>query len=116
EGGIRLHWAVLVFTLLLSLLTGLAMGVYPAWQSSRSDLIEGLKESNRALSSSRGQHRFRRSLVAAQVALSMVLLAGAAMLIASFVRLSNQEAGFRSDHVWVGGIGLPTTRYPDTAS
>jgi predicted permease len=116
EGGIRLHWAVLLFTLLLSLLTGLAMGSYPAWQTSRADLIEGLKESNRTMSASRGQHRFRRGLVSAQVALSMVLLAAAAMLISSFVRLSNQETGFRSDHVWAAGISLPTARYPDSAS
>jgi putative ABC transport system permease protein len=107
---------VLVFTLALSLLTGLAMGCYPAWQSSRTDLVEGLKESNRAVSGSRGQHRFRRGLVSAQVALSMVLLAAAAMLIASFVRLSNQTTGFRSDYVWVGGIGLPAERYPDDAT
>src|SRR5437764_2476626 len=116
EGGIKLHWAVLVFTLLLSLLTGLSMGCYPAWQSSRADLIEGLKESNRTMSASRGQHRFRRGLVSAQVALSMVLLAAAAMLASSFVRLSNQETGFRSDHVWAAGIGLPAGRYPDPAS
>jgi predicted permease len=116
ENSISLHWPVLVFTLSLSLLTGLAMGCYPAWQSSRADLVEGLKESIRAVSGTRGQHRFRRGLVAAQVALSMVLLATAAMLASSFVRLSNQETGFRSDHVWAAGIGLPDGRYPDAAS
>jgi putative ABC transport system permease protein len=116
ENGINLHWPVLIFTLALSLLTGLAMGCYPAWQSSRADLVEGLKDSSRAVSGSRGQHRFRRGLVSAQVALSMVLLAAAAMLVASFVRLSNQEKGFRSDHIWAGGIGLPAERYPDSAS
>ena len=46
----------------------------------------------------------------------MVLLAAAAMLTSSFVRLSNQETGFRSDHVWAAGIGLPDGRYPDAAS
>jgi len=116
ESAVTLHWPVLLFTLALSLLTGLAMGVYPAWQSSRADLVDGLKESGRAVSGSRGQHRLRRGLVSAQVALSMVLLAAAAMLISSFVRLSNQESGFRSEHVWAGGIGLPAARYPDSAS
>src|SRR5437764_12177857 len=116
ETAARLHWPVLVFTLSLSLLTGFAMGVYPAWQGSRADLVDGLKEGGRAISGSRGQHRFRRGLVSAQVALSMVLLAAAAMLISSFVRLSNQESGFRSDHVWAGGIGLPAARYPDSTS
>jgi len=116
EDGISLHWPVLVFTLALSLLTGLAVGCYPAWQSSRADLVEGLKESSRAVSGSRGQHRLRRGLVSAQVALSMVLLAAAAMLVSSFVRLSNQEAGFRSDHVWAARMGLPGARYPDPAA
>src|SRR5437867_3447917 len=50
EGGITLHLPVLLFTLGLSLVTGLAMGVYPAWQSSRGDLVEGLKESGRSVS------------------------------------------------------------------
>jgi putative ABC transport system permease protein len=113
EGGVTLHWPVLLFTLALSLLTGLAMGLYPAWQSSRTDLVDGLKDGGRAVSGSRGQQRFRRGLVAAQVGLSVVLLAGAAMLISSFVRLSRQEAGFRSERVWVGGIGLPPAQYPD---
>jgi predicted permease len=116
EGGITLHLPVLLFTLGLSLVTGLIMGVYPAWQSSRGDLVEGLKESGRSVSGSRGQHRFRRGLVSAQVALSMILLAAAAMLVSSFIRLSNQATGFRSDHVWAGAIGLPAARYPDSSA
>jgi putative ABC transport system permease protein len=116
EGGVTLQWPVLVFTLGLSLLTGLLMGLYPAWQSSRADLVDGLKDGGRAVSGSRSQHRFRRGLVTAQVGLSVVLLAGAAMLVSSFVRLSRQEAGFRSERVWTGGIGLPPAQYPDPAS
>jgi predicted permease len=110
------HLPMLVFTLGLSLLTGVVMGLYPAWQSSHTDLVDGLKEGGRAVSGSRGQHRFRRGLIAAQVGLSMVLLAAATMLVASFIRLSNQDAGFRSDHVWAGGIGLPATRYADPSA
>lgn len=113
ESHVTLQLPVLLFTLGLSLLTGLIMGFYPAWQSSRTDLVEGLKESGRSVSGNRAQHRFRRGLVAAQVGLSMVLLAAAVMLISSFIRLSNQESGFRSDHVWAGGLGLPPTRYQD---
>jgi putative ABC transport system permease protein len=116
ESELKLHWPVLIFTLGLSLITGLLMGLYPAWQSSRADLVDGLKEGGRGASGSRGQHRFRRGLVAAQVGLSVVLLAGAAMLISSFVRLSRQETGFRSDRVWAGGIGLPPAQYPDPAT
>jgi predicted permease len=116
ETGVTLQWPVLIFTLALSLATGLLMGLYPAWQSSRADLVDGLKEGGRGTSGSRGQHRFRRGLVTAQVGLSVVLLAGAAMLVSSFVRLSRQETGFRSERVWTGGIGLPPAQYPDPAS
>ena len=91
-----LSWPVLAFAIGLSLLTGLAMGVYPAWQSSRADLVDGLKEGGRGSSGSVKQQRFRKILVGAQVALSVTLLAGAALLIASFVRLNQQDLGFRS--------------------
>jgi predicted permease len=115
ESQMTLHLPVLLFAIGISILTGLAMGVYPAWQSSRTDLLDGLKDGGRAVSGSRGQQRFRRGLVAAQVALSVTLLAGAAMLISSFVRLSGQESGFRSERVWGGGIGLPPGQYPAPA-
>ena len=116
ENGIALNAPVLLFTLGLSLLTGLAMGMYPAWQSSRADLVDGLKDGGRAMTGSRGQMRFRRGLVAAQVGLSVVLLAGASLLIASFVRLSRQPSGFNPERLWVGGIGLPPGQYPDPES
>lgn len=116
EGEVTLHWPVMAFTLALSLLTGLAMGLYPAWQSSRADLVDGLKDGGRAVSGGVGQQRFRRALVAAQVGLSVVLVAGAAMLISSFARLSRQDAGFRAERIWVGGIGMPPAQYPDPAA
>jgi predicted permease len=116
ENGITLNAPVLLFTLGLSLLTGLAMGMYPAWQSSRADLVDGLKDGGRAMTGSLGQQRFRRGLVAAQVGLSVVLLAGAGLLIASFVRLSKQPTGFKADRLWAGGIGLPPGQYPDPES
>jgi predicted permease len=116
ESGVSLHLPVLVFTLALSLITGLLMGLYPAWQSSRTDLVEGLKEGGGGSTGSHRQHRLRRGLVAAQVGLSVALVASAAMLISSFVRLSRQESGFRSERIWAGGIALPPSRYPDAAS
>ena len=107
---------VLGFTIALSILTGLLMGFYPAWQSSRADLVDGLKEGGRGTSGSLRQQRFRRILVGAQVALSVTLLAGAALLIASFVRLSQQNIGFNPHNLWVGFATLPTGQYPDIGS
>jgi len=116
EPTVSLHWPVFAFTFALSLLTGFAIGLYPAWQSSQTSLVGGLKEGGRSISGTLSQHRVRRGLIAAQVALSVILLAGAALLLASFFRLSHEEMGFRSEKVWIGGIGLPPTHYPDDAS
>src|SRR2546428_4885565 len=107
---------VLIFTIALSILTGLLMGIYPALQASRANLVGGLKEGGRGASGSVRQQRFRKILVGAQVALSVRLLAGAALLITSFVRLSGQNLGFRSFNLWTGAITLPTSQYPDTPS
>jgi predicted permease len=110
---VGLSMPVLGFTVVLALLTGLLMGVYPAWQSSQADLIDGLKEGGRGTSGSVRQQRFRKILVSAQVALSVTLLAGAALLITSFIRLSQQNIGFRSENLWVGFVTLPEAQYPD---
>ena len=67
---------VLIFTVALSLLTGLLMGIYPALQSSRADLVDGLKEGGRGSSGSVRQQRFRKILVGAQVALSVTSARG----------------------------------------
>src|SRR5213078_791339 len=107
---------VLIFTIALSILTGLLMGVYPALQASQADLVGGLKEGGRGTSGSVRQQRFRKILVGAQVALSVTLLAGAALLITSFIRLSQQNIGFRSQNLWTGAITLPVSQYPDAAS
>ena len=95
---------VLAFTIGLSILTGLLMGIYPALQASRADLVDGLKEGGRGTSGSVRQQRFRKILVGAQVALSVTLLAGAALLITSFIRLTQQNLGFQPQNLWVGAI------------
>jgi predicted permease len=112
---IQLSLGVLAFCIAMSALTGLAMGIYPALQSSRTDLIDGLKEGGRGTSGSANQLRFRRFLIGAQVALSVTLLAGAALLITSFIRLSQQEIGYRND-VWIGFVTLPDSPYRDIAT
>jgi putative ABC transport system permease protein len=110
---VNLSLPVLGFTVGLSLLTGLLMGIYPALQSSHSDLVDGLKEGGRGVSGSVRQQRFRKILVGAQVALSVTLLAGAALLIASFVRLNQQNVGYHYKNVWVGFVTLPAAQYSD---
>src|SRR5256714_1608797 len=111
-----LSFPVLAFTIALSLLTGLVMGLYPALQSSRADMVEALKEGGRGTSGSVRQQRFRKLLVGAQVALSVTLLAGASLLIASFVALSHQDPGFKPDNLWIGLTATPQAQYPDVAA
>jgi putative ABC transport system permease protein len=107
---------VLAFTIGLSLLTGLVMGLYPALQSSRADLVDALKEGGRGTAGSVRQQRFRKVLVGAQVALSVTLLAGASLLIASFLRLSQQDPGFKTENLWGGFTVMPQAQYPDQAT
>ena len=116
DTGVNLSFSVLGFTIALSILTGVAMGIYPALQSSRADLVGGLKEGGRGTSGSVHQQRFRKILVGAQVALSVALLAGAALLITSFVKLSRQNIGFRPENMWIGLVTLPQAQYPDSAT
>jgi len=107
---------VLAFTIVLSLVTGLAMGFYPALQCSRADIVDALKEGGRGTAGSVRQQRFRKLLVGAQVALSVTLLAGASLLIASFVRLSHEDPGFKYDNLWNAFTVMPAAQYPDSAS
>jgi putative ABC transport system permease protein len=104
---------VLVFTIALSFVTGLVLGLYPALQSSRADIVEALKEGGRGTAGSIRQQRFRKLLVGGQVALSVTLLAGASLLIASFIRLSHQDPGFKPENLWIGLSVMPQAQYPD---
>jgi putative ABC transport system permease protein len=92
------------------------MGLYPALQSSRADIVDALKEGGRGTAGSVRQQRFRKLLVALQVALSVTLLAGASLLIASFLRLSHQDPGFKFDNLWTAFTVMPQAQYPDVAS
>ena len=112
---VQVSLGVLVFAIAISALTGVAMGIYPALQSARGDLINGLKEGGRGTAGSANQLRFRRILICAQVALSLTLLAGAALLITSFIRLSQQNIGY-SNNVWIGFVTLPNSPYSDVAT
>jgi predicted permease len=107
---------VLLFTIGLSLVTGFGMGLYPALQSSRADIVDALKEGGRGTQGSVRQQRFRKILVGAQVALSVTLLAGASLLITSFVRLSQQDPGFNTDKLWIGVTVMSQAQYPDHTS
>jgi putative ABC transport system permease protein len=106
---------VLLFTLGLSLLTGLIFGVVPALQASRPDLNETLKEGGRGGTAGRARHRLRGALAVGEIALALVLLTGAGLMVKSFLRLLSVDPGFRPDHVLTFDVALPQAKYPDDA-
>jgi putative ABC transport system permease protein len=111
-GEIDVNPAVLGFTLLVSLLTGLLFGTFPAL-SSRVELAGALKSGGRGASDSGGRRRLQSGLIVAQVAVSVVLLVGAGLLLLSFHRLQGVDAGFRGDRVLTAEVFGNFTRYPD---
>ena len=113
---IRISLPVLMATAVLALFAGVVMGLYPAVQGSRSDIVSVLRDGGRTIAGALGSHRARRAIVMAQVALSLVLLIGAGLLVTSFAKLRNQRTGFDSTNIFVAGVGLPPSRYPDIDS
>jgi predicted permease len=103
---------VIAFTMTVALATGLMMGLYPSIQAARTDVVEGLKESSRSATLSRGQHWFRMVLLGGQVALSSVLLIGALLLTSTVAHLLRVNPGFHTESVFDAGINLPASRYP----
>jgi predicted permease len=107
---VNLH--VLGFTTFLATMTGLFFGLVPAWSASQIDLNEVLKRSGRSVTQGKG-HRTSKWLVVGQVMLSMILLAGAGLLIESIVRLGSVPLGFRSDHLVTARVALPSAAYSE---
>ena len=103
---------VFAFTLGLSLLTGIAFGLVPAFQASKADVNDALKEGSRGASGGPARQRMRNVLVVSEVALSLVLLIGAGLMIRSFARLLAVDPGFKADHVMTEEVSLPESKYP----
>jgi predicted permease len=92
---IGLDLKVLSFTIIISLLTGVVFGFAPAWQVSRADVHESLKENSRG-SAGGLRNRMRSALIVAEVALSLVLLVGAGLLFRTFLQLQSVDSGFKA--------------------
>ena len=103
---------VFLFVFVISLLTGLLFGLLPAWSASRGDIAEALRENQRTTATGVSRSPLRSFLVTGELALALILLAGAGLLIKGFLRLRSVDPGFNPANVITMYLQLPGTRYP----
>jgi putative ABC transport system permease protein len=115
EAEITMDIRVLLFALTISAATGLLFGFAPAWQATSPDLSGTMKEGGRGSSGGASHKRLRDALIVAEVALAFVLLVGSGLMMRSFFRLMNVDAGLDSTNVLTIGMPIATERFPDPA-
>ena len=115
ESEITVNTAVLVFTLLLSAATSVICGLVPALHASARDLAGSMREAGRGLAGTSRQAMVRKALVVAEVALSLVLLAGSSVLLRTFVAMENVELGVPPEQVLTLRVPLPLQQYREVA-
>ncbi len=103
---------VLLFALATSIITGILLGLIPAWRAANPDLQKSLKEGE-TRSASAPRQALRKALVVSEVTLALVLLCGAGLLIRTLWKLNSVNPGFDPDEVLVAELVLPKTKYPD---
>jgi putative ABC transport system permease protein len=108
---VGIDWRVLGFTLGVSLLTGLIFGLAPAFHSTKTELVESLKEGGRGTSEGARRNKVRSVLVVTELAIAVVLLVGAGLLIQSLWRLRNVNSGLQPQKVLTFNLGLPEIKY-----
>jgi putative ABC transport system permease protein len=108
---ISLNWAVVGFALLLAVVTGLLCGLVPAFAALRTNVNGTLKEGGRSGTVGGGHARLRSTLVVAEIAIALVLLAASGLLLRSFEKMRSVNLGFRPDHVATADYWLPQKQY-----
>ncbi|HSR66505.1 MAG TPA: ABC transporter permease, partial [Acidobacteriota bacterium] len=108
---VSIDWRVLLFTAAVSLLTGLAAGLLPAWRSTRDEVAESLHDGGRTFSGGRSSTRLRGALVVVQVSLALVLLTASGLLLRSLWNLTSTDTGLSSSGVLTFRVELPRSRY-----
>lgn len=115
EANVTMDGRILLFTLVLSIVTGILFGLAPAIHSTRLNLASSMKEGGRGASAGGARQQLRGALVVAEVALAFVLLTGAGLLIRSFFEIQHVDPGFDSTNVVTAGLPVSNKRFPDAA-
>jgi putative ABC transport system permease protein len=110
--GVHIDGSVLAFSAVLAGITGVIFGIFPALRAARPDLNQSLKSGTRTTGDREGRW-LRSSLVASELALSLVLLAGAGLLLRSFLQLQSVDPGFNPVDVLTFDLSLPQVGYPN---
>jgi predicted permease len=109
---VRVDGWVVLFTLVVTALVTVACSAIPAMRVARAEVASVLREGGRGGTAGRARHRVRGALVAAQIALAVVVLAGSGLLLRSFERLHAVRPGWNPDHLTTLWVSLPDSRYP----
>ena len=109
--ALSVDWRALLFTGGVTFFSALLVGLAPAWQASKADLMETLKDAARGSSGGVRGARFRAGLIIAEVALSVVLLVGSSLLLISFLKLQRTPPGFNPQGAASAFVGVPLARY-----
>ena len=112
EAAIKVNTIVLAFSAAVAVLTGILFGLSPAWQLSRPQLAQLIQANNSRLAGSAGSRNVHRLLIAGQVALTLLLLAGAGAATRAFLALTHTPLGFDPNHVIVLDVSLPKGANP----
>jgi putative ABC transport system permease protein len=98
---------VLLFTLLASAITGISVGLVPAWMASRTNVNAALKQGSRGSTGDSSRHTLRKTLIVAELTLALVLLTGAGFFVRGIQRLASADMGWRPDGLTVASMSLP---------
>src|SRR5579863_1394705 len=112
---VRMDPTVLLFTAFAAIAAGILFGMAPAWQISRLDRFEALREGGRTGSAGLRRQKLRSGLVIGEVALALVLLVGAGLFLRSLASLEDVNPGFQPQGLISGSVALPQTQYGDAA-
>jgi len=108
---VHINTSVMLFTLVISVLTGVLFSLVPTLKTSHPDVNEVLKSSSKAATSGRSLRVWRNSLVVSEIALSLILLVGAGLMIKSFMQLTGVSPGFDANNVLTGRVTLTRDVY-----